>query len=142
MRNRHPKWRRFALYMPLMDIQGQSEKTHGLTASAGENHLLTIEAVASLCGVSTRTVRRWIDRENLPIHRLPGMGLRGITRIAQADLDRWLERHRHDPEPETTCDQTMKLEGVRFMRTPSKNTEFKRKTTKSSLTPDADFSDV
>ena len=117
-----------------MNVQGQQlEKPHGLATSAAENHLLSIEAVASRCGVSPRTVRRWIEKENLPVHHLPGIGRRGIVRIAPADLDNWLSRHRHDPEVEATRDQTIQLDGVRFMSLTSKNTEFKRKTTKSSL---------
>ena len=125
------------------DQEQQLEKHHNFTASAASNHLLSIEAAASLCGVSTRTVRRWIERENLPIHHLPGTGLRSIVRIAQVDLDRWLERHRHDPEAEADRDQTMQLDGIRFINpSASKNTTFKRKTTTSSLISAAHFGAV
>jgi excisionase family DNA binding protein len=82
--------------------------------------LLKVEAVAELCGVSTRTVYRWLNREGLPVHRIPGAGLRPILRISQADLDAWLSRHRHDPEVEADKPKrTMRLEGMRFMRTSS-----------------------
>ena len=65
-----------------MKNQGlHSEKPHNLATSAAENHLMTLEAVAATCGVSARTVRRWIEREHLPAHHLPGLGLRGIVRI-------------------------------------------------------------
>ena len=117
-----------------MNVQGQQlEKPHGLATSAVENHLLSIEAVASRYGVSTRTVRRWIERENLPVHHLPGIGRRGIVRIAPADLDNWLSRHRHDPEVEATRDQTIQLDGVRFMESISKNAAFTRKNTHIAL---------
>ena len=51
--------------------------------------LLTISEVAEVCRLSTRTVRRWIERGELPAHRL-GRQLR----ISEKDLkiflrDRW-----------------------------------------------------
>jgi integrase len=45
---------------------------------------------------------------------------RPILRIAHADLDAWLDRHRHDPEVQKAVgQQTMKLEGTRFISTAS-----------------------
>ena len=127
-----------------MKKQGlQFETPHNFATPAADNHLMSIEAVASTCGVSTRTVRRWIEKENLPVHHLPGVGLRGIVRIAQIDLDRWLERHRHDPETDATRDQTMHMEGMRFMKSsPSEYAPFARKNTKSSLISAAHIGDV
>ena len=51
--------------------------------------LLTVSEVAEVCRISTRTVRRWIERGELPAHRL-GRQLR----ISEKDLkiflrDRW-----------------------------------------------------
>ena len=51
--------------------------------------LLTVSEVAEVCRLSTRTVRRWIERGELPAHRL-GRQLR----ISEKDLkiflrDRW-----------------------------------------------------
>ena len=51
--------------------------------------LLTVSEVAEVCRVSPRTVRRWIERGELPAHRL-GRQLR----ISEKDLkiflrDRW-----------------------------------------------------
>jgi excisionase family DNA binding protein len=79
--------------------------------------LLKIETVATLCEVSKRTVYRWLNREGLPAHRIPGVGARPILRIAQTDLDAWLQRHRHDPEVEKAATQrTLRLDGIRFMQ--------------------------
>ena len=84
------------------------------TDSDNGNRLLTIESVAELCGVSSRTVYRWLDREGLPVHRIPGTGARPILRIAQDDLDDWLGQYRHDPAAKTP-EQTIRLEGRRLL---------------------------
>ena len=42
--------------------------------------LLTVEAVAALCGVATKTVQRWIGRGLLRATRSPGMREYRITR--------------------------------------------------------------
>ena len=54
-----------------------------------EKPLLTVSEVAEFCRLSPRTVRRWIERGELPAHRL-GRQLR----ISEKDLkiflrDRW-----------------------------------------------------
>ena len=49
----------------------------------------TIADVAECLNVSTRTVRRWIDRRLLVAHRLGGP-----LRIAEADLRLFLALHR------------------------------------------------
>ena len=78
--------------------------------------LLSIHTIATLCDVSVRTVYRWV-RDGLPTHLLPGGGARPILRISPADLKDWLARHRHDPEVEkATAQQTLRLDGIRFMR--------------------------
>ena len=43
--------------------------------------LLTVKDVASICQVNERTVRRWIDKSELPVHRLGGS-----LRISEADF--------------------------------------------------------
>ena len=60
--------------------------------SALPARLLTIEEVARICGVSTRSVRRWIDRDELPAVRIGR-----LVRVAERDLQRFFDRHR-------TCD--------------------------------------
>ena len=61
-----------------------------------ERQLLTVADVASACGVSIRTVYRWIENDGLPVHRIPGVGARPLLRIASDDLDEWLGQYRHD----------------------------------------------
>ena len=51
--------------------------------------LLTVATVADRCGVSLRSVRRWIADGRLPVHRL-GRAIR----IAERDLDRLLDAAR------------------------------------------------
>ncbi len=51
--------------------------------------LRTIESIAELCQVSTRTVRRWIDRGELDAYRL-GRQLR----VSERDLELFLRERR------------------------------------------------
>lgn len=57
--------------------------------------VLTSREAGQRCGVSFRTVIRWIERGDLPAYRLPG---RGDYRIALADLRDFTRRHGL-PEP-------------------------------------------
>ncbi len=50
--------------------------------------LLTISEVAEFCRVSTRTVRRWIERGELAAHRLGRQ-----VRISEKDLRAFLREH-------------------------------------------------
>ena len=50
---------------------------------------LTIDKVAQVLGVSTRTVRRWIKSGQLVAHRFPR-----LVRIDPADFDAFLRQHR------------------------------------------------
>lgn len=52
--------------------------------------VLTSGEAGQRCGVSFRTVIRWIERGELPAYRLPG---RGDYRIALADLRAFASRH-------------------------------------------------
>lgn len=52
--------------------------------------VLTTSEAAQLCGVSQRTVIRWVDREELPAYKLPG---RGDRRVHLADLRRFMRKH-------------------------------------------------
>lgn len=51
--------------------------------------LLTISEVAGIFRVSTKTIRRWIDSDELPAHRLGRQ-----WRIAPKDLHHFLRDHR------------------------------------------------
>lgn len=53
-------------------------------------NVLTTGEAAALCGVSFRTVLRWIERGLLPAYKLPGRGDRRIRRI---DLHRFMQEH-------------------------------------------------
>ena len=91
------------------------------SSNPGEKRLLKIEDVAERCGTSKRTVYRWIESDDLPVHRFPGSGKAGILRIDQDDLDNWLAQYRHDFTKEAEKhEQTIKLDGRRFIK-PSKS---------------------
>jgi excisionase family DNA binding protein len=49
----------------------------------------TIEQIAECVEVSTRTVRRWIEKGLLVAHRVGG-----LIRISEADFQRFLATHR------------------------------------------------
>jgi excisionase family DNA binding protein len=54
-----------------------------------ERHLLTVDDVAELLGVSRRTVYRWIKKGVLPAIQLGRR--KSPVRIDAAELQRWLE---------------------------------------------------
>ena len=58
-------------------------------AAAGTLKFFTIPDVAELLSLSTRSVRRLIDRRQLPVHRFGG-----AVRIAEADLRAYVATHR------------------------------------------------
>jgi excisionase family DNA binding protein len=57
-------------------------------------NVLTTSKVAQQCGVSQRTVIRWIERGELDAYKLPG---RGDHRILASELDRFLEAYGMPP---------------------------------------------
>ena len=79
------------------------------------SQLLSVSDVARRCGVSKRTVYRWLD-DGLPCLRLPGTGARPILRIDSDDLDQWLDAHRHDFANEKKEDRKLTLDGRRFFK--------------------------
>ena len=65
--------------------------SHGPSAampSPGQR-LLSAAEVAERCGMSLRSVRRFIAAGDLPVHRLGR-----AVRVAEADLERFLAKHR------------------------------------------------
>jgi excisionase family DNA binding protein len=76
--------------------------------------LMRVGQVAEYCGVSYCVVYRWITDEDLPVHRLPGSGIRPITLISREDLESFLARHRH--ETYLPREETVKLNGRRLLR--------------------------
>jgi len=85
--------------------------------SVGEQILLRVPEAAALCGVSSKTVSRWIESEKLPIIRPQGQGSRPMTLIARKDLDAWIEEHRtvHEASPDAHK-PTVSIGGRRFVR--------------------------
>jgi excisionase family DNA binding protein len=71
------------------------EEAAGFGRTRGRGHrddqikFFTIAEVAERLRVSTRTVRRWIEKGDLIAHR-PG----GIVRVAESDLRAFLAVHR------------------------------------------------
>jgi excisionase family DNA binding protein len=55
--------------------------------------LLSVAETAERCGVSTKTVRRWIKRRCFRIYR-PGGGR--LIRIAESDLAEFIKRDRDE----------------------------------------------
>ena len=90
-------------------IEGQPD------ATAAGALLLSVESVARTCGISRRTVYRWLH-EGLPSYNIPGAGFRPILRISTDDLTAWLNRFRHDPIRQAEEPKTLHLEGRRFFR--------------------------
>lgn len=60
-----------------------------MTEPSSLPRLLAIAQVADLLQVSAKTVRRWIDAGNLPIHRLGRQ-----IRISASDLEDFLKSRR------------------------------------------------
>jgi excisionase family DNA binding protein len=58
-------------------------------SGSGLSKFYAIKTVAETLEVSTRTVRRWIARGDLIVHRV-----NGVIRIAEADLRAFLALHR------------------------------------------------
>ena len=77
--------------------------------------ILTVSEVAEACGVSPKTVGRWIAHEALPCVRLRGAGAREMVFVRPSDLDAWLLKARSSPAEAEADDRTMTLEGWRFV---------------------------
>jgi excisionase family DNA binding protein len=63
------------------EMAAASDRTRGRRYLCDEITFLTISQVAERLNVTTRTVRRWIKKGDLPVHRFGG-----VVRIAERDL--------------------------------------------------------
>lgn len=64
-----------------------------MTSTTRENRpMLSLREVATLCALSERTIRRSIERGELPAHKLGGS-----VRIAASDIEAWLASSRITP---------------------------------------------
>jgi len=61
----------------------------GRRQRGGLPKLHTVKAVAEALDVSSRTVRRWIENGDLPVHRVDS-----VVRVAEDDLRAFLALHR------------------------------------------------
>jgi excisionase family DNA binding protein len=61
-------------------------KEDQMATAVSSERLLRIDEAARLLGVSSKTVRRWIELDGLPVHRL---GPRS-PRINEAELREWI----------------------------------------------------
>lgn len=83
--------------------------------------LLRLDEVARLCGVSVKTVRRWVDGEGLPVIRIAGAGARPMTFVAPRDLDEWIDKRRRVDHPDEGDPRTVRLNGRRFINSDKSN---------------------
>jgi excisionase family DNA binding protein len=58
-----------------------------MSVVVSSERLLRIEEAARLLGVSSKTIRRWIELEELPAHRLGPRSLR----VDEAELRAWIQ---------------------------------------------------
>lgn len=58
------------------------------------NQQLSQAEAAKLIGVSQRTIQRWIAAGVLPVQRYPGTGQKPIVRIAEDELEKFVQKHR------------------------------------------------
>jgi len=70
---------------------GASANDSDHEAKQRTKRLLTVEEVAKRLSVALRTVRRLIDRGELPAHRIGRM-----VRISEDDLERYIRGSRND----------------------------------------------
>lgn len=68
---------------------GSSDRSDPPSSHLEGDVFFTIADIAERVAVSTRTVRRWVDRDELVAHHIGG-----LVRIARSDLEAFLARHR------------------------------------------------
>lgn len=90
-----------------------AEELKRLRPSPGPRVLLVVSEVAVLCGVSPKTVRRWIADEGLPTVRIRAAGARQAVFVRPGDLDAWIEA-RQPESAEEAEEAVLRLDGRRF----------------------------
>jgi excisionase family DNA binding protein len=68
---------------------GSSDRSDAPSSPLEGYVFFTVAEIADRVAVSTRTVRRWVDRRKLVAHHIGG-----LVRIAKSDLETFLARHR------------------------------------------------
>jgi excisionase family DNA binding protein len=62
--------------------------------------MLTVKQSATMAGVSAGLVYAWIEQRVLPHFRFGRLGRRGAIRIAEADLQRFLDSMKQEARPQ------------------------------------------
>lgn len=101
---------------PNNSSHSNSEPCPSTPAWANGRAALSVKDVAASCGVSAKTVRRWVSNEGLPSVRVCGAGARAMTFILPSDLDAWLQAARHESSQTKDQDQSVQIQGRRFVR--------------------------
>jgi excisionase family DNA binding protein len=70
---------------------GPMKRCHDRRRESDQIKFFTIADVAERLDVATRTIRRWIQSDDLLVHRFGG-----VVRIAEDDLQDFLKAHRGD----------------------------------------------
>lgn len=78
--------------------------------------LLRVAEVAARCGVSCRTVNRWLATEGLPHVRKAAAGTRPILFVRPEDLEEWIAADRHTSRSEPPDGHVVHLQGRRLVR--------------------------
>ena len=82
---------------------------------AATRALLTIAEVGAACGVSTKTVQRWIATEGLSCVRKRGGGAREMQFIRPNDLQDWIDADLHDPRAAQPDNRIVHVRGRRLL---------------------------
>jgi hypothetical protein len=64
--------------------------------------MLTVKQSAAIAGISTGMVYVWVEQGVLPHFRLGRPGSRGAIRIAEVDLQRFLDSMKQQARPQET----------------------------------------
>jgi len=70
-------------------------RTSHMFGNAAGQRLLSVKEVASYLGVSPCTVYRWVERQEIPIFKRKGLGIR----FRKEEIDSWLDKSKSRPLP-------------------------------------------